>query len=181
MLVVSTVLFTTVSGLGPVIMLGTIVLPILASIGVREHVASGVLLFGIALGGLLNPGNWTMYRSVLGVGQEVVSAYAVALFGIAAAGSVGFVTLEMWRTRAVRFGRSALVTALIGVGWWLASRGTRRAGPVRRGRETDGQADRDRRGTRAVRPGRRGGRRPAGVAIPSCTGRPTPSRWCPCS
>jgi hypothetical protein len=116
MLAVSTVLFTTVSGLGPVIMLGTIVLPILASIGVREHVASGVLLFGIALGGLLNAGNWTMYRSVLGVGQDVVSAYAVSLFGIAAAGGVGFVTVEMWRTRAVRFGRGAPVTALIGVG-----------------------------------------------------------------
>ncbi|MBI5474919.1 MAG: citrate transporter, partial [Ignavibacteriae bacterium] len=47
-------LFTTIGGLGAVIMVGTIVLPILASIGVREYISAGVVLFGISCGGLLN-------------------------------------------------------------------------------------------------------------------------------
>ena len=63
MLGIATMLFTTVGGLGAVIMLGTIVLPILASMGVREHIAAGILVLGISLGGLLNAGNWVMYRS----------------------------------------------------------------------------------------------------------------------
>jgi hypothetical protein len=115
MLVISTTLFTTVGGLGTVIMLGTIVLPILASMGVREHIAAGVLLMGISLGGLLNAGNWTMYKGVLGVSQEVVSSYAVSLFGVAAVVGVGFVTVEMWRTRTVRFRAGALARAAAGL------------------------------------------------------------------
>jgi hypothetical protein len=79
--------------------------------GVREHVAAGVLLLGISLGGLLNAGNWTMYRSVLGVGPDVVSGYAVSLFCVSAVVAVGFVTLEMWRTRSVRFSARALPRA----------------------------------------------------------------------
>ena len=115
MLAISTVLFTTVTGLGTVIMLGTIVLPILASMGVREHVAAGVLLAGISMGGLLNAGNWTMYRAVLGVPPDVVSRYAVWLFAVCVIVAVGFVTLEMWRTRVLRL-RSR--------GLWRAAAGT---------------------------------------------------------
>jgi hypothetical protein len=113
MLGIATLLFTTVGGLGAVIMLGTIVLPILASMGVREHIAAGILLLGISLGGLLNAGNWTMYRTVLGVAPETVSAYAVSLFAISVAAGVVFVTVELWRTRVFRLRASTLVRASI--------------------------------------------------------------------
>ena len=103
MLGIATLLFTTVGGLGAVIMLGTIVLPILASMGVREHIAAGILLLGISLGGLLNAGNWTMYRSVLGVDPATVSSYALSLFVVSVVAGVGFVTIELWRTRLFRF------------------------------------------------------------------------------
>mgnify|MGYP005851456953 CR=1 FL=1 len=43
MLAIIGLLFTTIGGLGAVIMVGTIVLPILASIGVREYVSLGVV------------------------------------------------------------------------------------------------------------------------------------------
>lgn len=117
MLGIATLLFTTVGGLGAVIMLGTIVLPILASMGVREHIAAGILLFGISLGGLLNAGNWTMYRAVLGMDVSLVSGYAVSLFGVAVAGGVAFVTVELWRTRAFRLRRASAARAFA----WLAA------------------------------------------------------------
>ena len=120
MLGIATMLFTTVGGLGAVIMLGTIVLPILASMGVREHISAGILLFGISLGGLLNAGNWTMYRSVLGVDPATVSSYAVSLFAVAVVVGVGFVTLELWRTRVFRFRGRSLVRAAAALGVLVA-------------------------------------------------------------
>jgi hypothetical protein len=131
MLAVATLLFTTVGGLGAVIMLGTIVLPILAAMGVREHVCAGILLMGISLGGLLNAGNWTMYRAVLGMDQAVVTSYAVSLFVVTALVSVGFVTLEMWRTRLIRVRARALPRVASGlaallVAAWAAREASRR-------------------------------------------------------
>lgn len=96
-------LFTTVGGLGAVIMVGTIVLPILASIGVREMISSGILLFGICVGGLLNANNWALYKTVLHLSDETVSSYALTVFGAAALGAVTFVSVELLRSGVMRF------------------------------------------------------------------------------
>lgn len=105
-------LFTTIGGLGAVIMIGTIVLPILASIGVGEVISAGILLFGISLGGMLNANNWAIYKSVLSLGDEIVSSYALALFGAVALGALAFVTIELLRSGTVRL--RAVVKSL---GW----------------------------------------------------------------
>jgi len=95
-------LFTTIGGLGAVIMVGTIVLPILASIGVRELVSSGILLFGISLGGVLNANNWALYKSILHLSDEIVSSYAMMVFGAAVLGALAFVTIELLRSGSFR-------------------------------------------------------------------------------
>ena len=92
-------LFSAVGGLGAVIMVGTVVLPILHSLGLREYISAGVLLFGISLGGLLNPGNWAVYKTVLGLSDTEVSRYALGVFGVMAVGAVAFVGVELARTR----------------------------------------------------------------------------------
>ncbi|MEI7527591.1 MAG: citrate transporter [Elusimicrobiota bacterium] len=97
-----TLLFTTIGGLGAVIMVGTIVLPILASIGVREYISGGIVLFGISCGGLLNAGNWVVYKTVLGLESSPVSSYAVSMFAVVAAAALLFLTTELWRTRVIR-------------------------------------------------------------------------------
>jgi hypothetical protein len=113
MLAIITLLFTTIGGLGAVIMVGTIVLPILASIGVREYISAGLVLFGISLGGLLNAGNWVVYKTVLGLESDVVSSYALSVFGVVALACVAFVTVELWRTRVMKSGRRMLVSSLL--------------------------------------------------------------------
>ncbi len=123
LLAIITLLFTTIGGLGAVIMVGTVVLPILASIGIREQVNAGILLFGISLGGTLNPGNWVVYKTVLGLGDETVVSYAMTVFVIVAVVAVLFITLELVRARALRFRtrlitRGLLVLGLFGVAAW---------------------------------------------------------------
>ncbi len=109
MLAMIAVLFTTIGGLGAVIMVGTIVLPILASIGLREHVSAGIMLFGISLGGLLNATNWTIYKSVLGLEGDVVSSFALMVFAVVALVSLLFITVELWRSRTIRLQAQVLL------------------------------------------------------------------------
>ncbi|MEN9217526.1 MAG: hypothetical protein Q6J33_00800, partial [Gloeomargarita sp. DG_2_bins_126] len=94
LLAVVAVLFSAVGGLGAVIMGGTVVLPILHSLGLREYISAGVLLFGMSLGGLLNPGNWAVYKTVLGLSDAQVSGYALWVFGVMALGAVAFIGVE---------------------------------------------------------------------------------------
>ncbi len=101
LLAVVAVLFSAVGGLGAVIMVGTVVLPILHSLGLREYISAGVLLFGISLGGLLNPGNWAVYKTVLGLSDAQVSGYALWVFGVMALGAVAFIGVELARTRVL--------------------------------------------------------------------------------
>lgn len=116
-------LFTTIGGLGAVIMVGTIVLPILASIGVRELVSSGIMLFGISIGGLLNANNWALYKSVMHLSDDVVSSYALGVFVAALLGALAFITIELLRAGNVRLrslwssltGMAIAIIVLIGV------------------------------------------------------------------
>ncbi|MFZ5952230.1 MAG: citrate transporter, partial [Candidatus Rifleibacteriota bacterium] len=109
------VLFTTIGGLGAVIMVGTIVLPILASLGLRDYVCGAIVLFGISLGGLINPGNWAMYTSVLQLDVAVVSDFALKMFYVVAMTAVIFVTFELHLAGRFRFDRGSLKQAAIGI------------------------------------------------------------------
>lgn len=129
MLSIVTLLFTTIGGLGAVIMVGAVILPILLSLGMREHVAAGVLLVGISLGGLLNANNWAVYRSVLRLEDAQVSAYAVTLFGTTAFVAVGFLAVELLRGGSVRFrtiraslGVMALLAVVVAGAVWSIER-----------------------------------------------------------
>ncbi|MCC7478447.1 hypothetical protein IT575_08280 [bacterium] len=63
MLLVISLLFTSLGGLGAVILVASITLPLLFSLGYEPKVAATVFLFGLSLGGCLNPSNWAFYIS----------------------------------------------------------------------------------------------------------------------
>ena len=65
MLIVIAILFTTLGGLGAVILVASICLPVLFSLGIDRKIAGGIFLLGLSLGGALNPVNWQGYQQVL--------------------------------------------------------------------------------------------------------------------
>lgn len=71
------ILFTTIGGLGAVIMVGTIVLPILLSLGISNKVAAGLLLLGISLGGTFNLSNWKFYQTTFNVSVNQVMLFSI--------------------------------------------------------------------------------------------------------
>lgn len=121
-------LFTSIGGLGAIIMVSLVVLPMMATVGIPPVVAGSIMLIGLSLGGILNPGNWIIYTQTMDVPLEnvkriaAISALQIALMGVI------FICVELWRAGAVRKVSSLLSTMLIslialgGLGWFLLSR-----------------------------------------------------------
>ncbi|AGB19343.1 H+/gluconate symporter family protein [Thermoanaerobacterium thermosaccharolyticum] len=76
-------MFTSLGGLGSVIMVGTIVLPIMISIGIKPIIAGSLLLMGLNLGGLFNIANFAFYQDALKIDMTTIKSFSLA-FGIIA-------------------------------------------------------------------------------------------------
>ena len=117
-------LFTTIGGLGAIVLVAMIVLPLLATLGIEGAVAGGILLFGISLGGLLNPGNWVVHETVLKVPRETVEQFALTAFALTFVAALLFIVVELARARLIRLAsRSTLLVVggaalvLAGLAW----------------------------------------------------------------
>ncbi len=92
---VTALLFSTLGGLGAVIMVGTIVLPVMLSLGVSNTTAGALYLFGISLGGMFNLANWALYIDVLGVEKEKIIAFVIPFSCLIATVVLLFLALEL--------------------------------------------------------------------------------------
>ena len=61
--IVTALIFTAMTGAGPVIAIGVIVLPILMSLGVPKAIAMFSFMGSVAAGIYLNPVNFAQYRA----------------------------------------------------------------------------------------------------------------------
>jgi H+/gluconate symporter-like permease len=93
------VLFTSLSGLGAIIMVGSIVLPIMMTVGVPRTVAATLFLMSFALGFIFNIANWTFYTKYFNVAQEQMVRYAVVLAVIDAVVLVAYAVVAFRRER----------------------------------------------------------------------------------
>jgi hypothetical protein len=122
-------LFSSLTGLGAVIMVSMIVLPMLATVGLSPAAGAGIVLFGMSLGGVLNPANWVLYVDTLGVPTEEVKRFALVLFVVVTLAGAGMIMTELLLGRLVRLERRTVLTlglflaAVAGVGALLVSSG----------------------------------------------------------
>jgi len=91
------VLFSTLGGLGAIIMVATIVLPIMASVGIGPLTTVGIFLFGLSIGGILNVGNWAVYISVMGLTVEQIRPFALVMFIISFITALVYITIQLYR------------------------------------------------------------------------------------
>jgi hypothetical protein len=99
MCAVVAVLFTTVTGLGAIIMIGTIVLPVMMTVGVPRATSATLFLLAFGLGYILNIAQWKFYSTLFGVDRTTFQGYAFAIFAIQA---VVLVAYAIVRARATR-------------------------------------------------------------------------------
>ncbi len=93
------ILFTTVTGLGAIIMIGTIVLPVLMTVGVPRATSATLFLLAFGLGYILNIAQWRFYSSVFGVERGAFQSYALVLFGVQAIVLIVFAVVRARTTR----------------------------------------------------------------------------------
>lgn len=93
------VLFTTLTGLGAIIMVGTIVLPVMMTIGLPRALSATLFLLAFGTGFVLNIAQWKFYSSVFGVAPPAFAPYA---FAICALQAVVLLIYAVVRTRASR-------------------------------------------------------------------------------
>jgi H+/gluconate symporter-like permease len=91
-------LFTTLGGLGAVIMVATIVFPILLTLGVAPIAVGGLFLLGMSLGGIFNLTNWQLYRE-LGVDAGTIMRFAIPTAVIFGMVTMAFAIIETRRGR----------------------------------------------------------------------------------
>lgn len=92
-------LFTSLSGLGAIIMVGSIVLPIMMTVGVPRSVAATLFLMSFALGYIFNIANWTFYTTTFHVAQEQMVRYGVVLAIVDAAALLVYAVVAFRRER----------------------------------------------------------------------------------
>ena len=97
MLSLITLLFTTLGGLGAIIMVATIVLPIMTSVGIGPMTTVGIFLFGVSMGGLLNAGNWAVYLGVMGLTIDQIRPFALLMFAISFVTALLYITIQLYR------------------------------------------------------------------------------------
>ncbi|MFM1872855.1 MAG: hypothetical protein RL398_2277 [Planctomycetota bacterium] len=106
-------LFTSLTGLGAVIMVSMIVLPMLSTVGLSPAAGAGIVLFGMSLGGVINPANWVLYVETLKVPSPDVQRFALVLFAIVTLAGAAMILAELLLGRLIRFeARTVAVLAL---------------------------------------------------------------------
>ncbi|MFN3134925.1 MAG: citrate transporter [Candidatus Kryptonium sp.] len=101
-LILTAVLFTTLGGLGAIVMVGTIVLPIMSSVGISPGIIAGVFLIGLSMGGILNAQNWVLYINILNVQFETVRTFASYLFFVSLIVAIAFIVVELKREGIIK-------------------------------------------------------------------------------
>ncbi|HOL80463.1 MAG TPA: citrate transporter [Ignavibacteriales bacterium] len=95
MLLLISLLFTTIGGLGAIIMVATIVLPIMSSVGISPIATTGIFLFGLSIGGILNPTNWALYTGTLKLELYQITPFAMKMFVIAFMVSIAYIIIQL--------------------------------------------------------------------------------------
>ncbi len=92
-------LFTTLTGLGAIIMVGSIVLPILMTLGVPRTTAATLFLMAFGLGFSLNLAQWTFYEQLFGVARSDLVRFGAVVFVVQAVVLVAYALVQERRNR----------------------------------------------------------------------------------
>lgn len=96
-------LFSTLGGLGAVIMIGSIVLPVMLSLGISNLTAGGLFLFGISLGGMFNIAGWQLYIDVLKINPNDIISFVVPFSLVISVIVLAFLSIELRNIKNWRY------------------------------------------------------------------------------
>lgn len=95
-------LFSTLSGLGAVIMVGSITLPILASAGVPAIVAAGSFMLSIGVGMAINLTNWAYWTTLTKIQLDDIKSFSLIVVGLTAVTTLLYLLIELRKAKGAR-------------------------------------------------------------------------------
>jgi len=95
------VIFTAISGAGPVIMVSTIVIPLLLSAGVAPVVSASLVLMGLSIGLLFNVSNYQMYIDTIGMDIGLIKSTSIIMGIISAVVTLVYILVNV-KQKSVR-------------------------------------------------------------------------------
>ncbi len=116
---VTALLFSTLGGLGAVIMIGTIVLPVMLSLGISNVTAGSLFLFGISLGGMFNMAGWKLYIDVLKIQPAQIINFVLPFSAILSMVVIAFIAVELRKKRNLPY--ALTLFCLVGAGLYVLS------------------------------------------------------------
>ena len=102
------VLFTTLNGLGSIIMVGSIVLPILISVGVPAMSAACIFLMAFTCGLTFNIANWKSFSGIFSLEIAQIQSFAIYMLVATVIATLILIVLE-FEKNGVKFAFSAPV------------------------------------------------------------------------
>ena len=102
------ILFTTLNGLGSIIMVGSIVLPILISVGVPAMSAACIFLMAFTCGLTFNIANWKSFSGIFSLEIAQIQSFAIYMLIATAIATIILIVLE-FKKNGVKFAFSAPV------------------------------------------------------------------------
>lgn len=118
MLAVVVVNFTAMSGVAAILLVGNLVLPLLVSVGFSPRLAGTLMLFGVALGNLINPVALQIFMDIFHVDLAMclsLSIHYMVLLGIFA---LAYLVVQLRRERRFAWAVPCQTLRAEKVRWW---------------------------------------------------------------
>lgn len=112
LMLVTTILFTTLQGLGAIITVGSLVLPIMMSLGIPRKLAGTLFILAFATGFIFNPILFTLYRQLLGLSETEVLPTQVSMFAFILLGLMFVMVVTYALIAAKRSGEMLLMSVV---------------------------------------------------------------------
>ncbi|MGI8907206.1 MAG: hypothetical protein ACR2IE_12035 [Candidatus Sumerlaeaceae bacterium] len=96
---ISILVFTATGGLPMIIMLGTVMFPILVSLGVSPVVCGSLLMLAFPVGSCLNPADWARLANLFDLSLDVVRRYFLIWAAIQVVVLIAFLVIEFLRMK----------------------------------------------------------------------------------
>lgn len=94
------IIFTSMSGAGPVIMVSQIAIPLFLSAGIAPVVAASLILFGLNIGLLFNVSQYQLYVDTIGMSMDVIKSTSVAMGIVCVVVTLAYILINTRRAHA---------------------------------------------------------------------------------
>lgn len=100
-------IFTAMSGAGPVIMVSQIAIPLMLSAGIAPVVAGSLILFGLNIGLLFNVSQYQLYVDTIGMDMGVITSTSVVMGVVCAVVTLVYIVVNTRKASAAAWAMPA--------------------------------------------------------------------------